>query len=326
MSERGAYYPLFSCGCLVCLTFRRVGVVLARGHGAYGLHTIALSRLRLVGVELLDFLETHLKNWTPLAEGDPGFLVHPSELEAAAAKKEEKEEGKKEAEGGESQGSKDTSGQKEASQGPKPAHRLAAPIYPLPGHPEINSSESKEESKRSVKEEGEKKEEAEGEKALPKAKEEETKESRASTDKSWVPREPKERKEKSTQAEGSSGSRVPRSPSRSPPRNKRAPSSAPSATHRQKKETEEVPCKPPGEWKINLQPRPPQHPPPHWGRHTWWDDSAVPVRSRPSHGREGEVNKGKEKKRRAKSIQIHGPDPERKKRREERRDGRHRWC
>ena len=83
----------------------------------------------------------------------------------------------------------------------------------------------------------------------------------------------------------------------------------------------EEPDKPPGHWELRLTPRPPSHPPPErsWRGHP---QRAGP-KSQSSSWQWPKTSRGRVQRERREDIAKYGPDPERKRRREERWG---RWC
>ena len=66
----GDVIPNLACLCQVCLTWRRLGGELARGHADRGYQIEALAKLRWVYNELTDYREANLIGLgTPVAEG-----------------------------------------------------------------------------------------------------------------------------------------------------------------------------------------------------------------------------------------------------------------
>ena len=67
MGESGSR---LSCGCQLCLTWRRLGEEIHLGHDSLSFQQLALGHLRHCFNELLDWREAHrLELWKPLAEG-----------------------------------------------------------------------------------------------------------------------------------------------------------------------------------------------------------------------------------------------------------------
>eukprot|EP00435_Cladocopium_sp_Y103_P038598 s373_g10.t1 len=75
MGDRHLLADRLSCPCTVCITWRRLGLELSRGHQHQGYLGAALSRLRLTFNDLLDYRSVHQVEESPVAEG--GTPVRP---------------------------------------------------------------------------------------------------------------------------------------------------------------------------------------------------------------------------------------------------------
>ena len=306
MGEPEGLGPRLSCSCVACLTWRRVGRQLNRGHGAIIFHHSAVEQLRQVGSLLQDLLEGPCSSWVALAEDHPDFPSStlctvpkiPKELLKARGSREEEGDIPEEEKRSQSE-PKDKKGKaKEKKRKDRSRSRR-------------RGKDSKEE-KHWAKEDPGKKPAAVSHEAREKkdSKEEEERPGEAQAEEAKVKREasPGEKQEKLEDKKRKPSKKEPEAPSIAPSgtssSSRPKPAQTPSSTPRSSE-----PARPPGDWNITLTPRPPNHPPPSWHRpRAPWRDYNP-----------GSKSKGIERERRREDIAIHGPNKERKEERERQR-------
>ena len=279
-----------SCTCQACLTWRRVGSLLDPTHFDPSFRALAVQLLRHVASELSDQIELKGSRARRSLAGDPAAAKAPPAAggEAGVSSKDTVKE-HIEAKG-------EVKSEKEDAEREVKKRRRRTRV------PSPESGAKEEAVERSPKESsGKKKKEKEKEK-----KKESSSPSRRSSRRTTSLSRRKAR---------------PHTPSRSPPR-RTSPST--SRTSRRREEVEEGDLRPPGQWTLTEARGSAS------GSSSAWSlgrTSKPPEPLEPPRGWSGPIpaggqkrSKGIKRKERAHDINVHGFDPERKKRREEHRD------